>query len=417
MFFFTFCAYHHLIGLLSYFTVDVACGTQTLRLGSGLVDTVFTMDSLINQLEDSAAMVERAERYELLGNLYRILIPIYEARRNYQALEQCYYSLYQAYSRVVEVNASQRRLLGRYYRVAFYGASYFEEESGKEYVYKEPKVTSLAEISERLYHQYCDKFGKEAVKMIMDSNFVVADELESRYAYIQVTHVIPYFTEEERINRQTEFERNNNIDMFMFETPFTLEGKAHGKLEEQWKRRVVLTTDYSFPYVKKRIMIKNTEISEMSPIEVAIDEMEMRVKELLEITNKRPTDVKKLQLKLQGSISVQVNAGPLAYATTFLEEERSASYPVNQVARLKDVYREFVCSAKQALVLNSQVINSDQYEYQMALESNFSELLASLSSIFNEPLLAAQIEIDSVLKRSSQHYMTMISSPGGSSVA
>lgn len=50
--------------------------------------------------------------------------------------------------------------------------TYFEDEAGKEYVYKEPKVTSLAEISERLYHQYCDKFGKEAVKMIMDSNSV-----------------------------------------------------------------------------------------------------------------------------------------------------------------------------------------------------------------------------------------------------
>lgn len=62
---------------------------------TGLVDTVFTMDSLINQLELAGGMVERAERYELLGNLYRILIPIYEARRNYPALVHCYSHLYQ----------------------------------------------------------------------------------------------------------------------------------------------------------------------------------------------------------------------------------------------------------------------------------------------------------------------------------
>ena len=37
----------------------------------------------------------------------------------------------------------------------------------------------------------------------------------------------------------------------------------------------------------------------MSPIEVAIDEMEGRVKELAEIICKSPTDIKKLQLKLQ----------------------------------------------------------------------------------------------------------------------
>ncbi|KAB7505571.1 Dedicator of cytokinesis protein 9 [Armadillidium nasatum] len=322
-----------------------------------------------------------------------------------------------AYSRAVEVNASQKRLLGRYFRVAFYGATYFEEEAGKAYVYKEPKVTSLAEISERLYHQYCEKFGKESVKMIMDSNFVDADELDSRYAYIQVTHVHPYFPEEERPNRQTEFEKNHNINSFVFETPFTLEGKAHGKLEDQWKRRVLVTTAYSFPYVKKRILITSTEVNEMSPIEVAIDEMESRVKELKEIINKKPTDVKKLQLKLQGSISVQVNAGPLAYASTFLEELRSVSYPVNQVARLKDVYREFMMTSKQALDLNGSLISNDQYEYQMALETNFTELLNSLSTIFNEPLLLAQVQVDSLLKRSSQHYLSMISSPGGASIA
>ena len=68
----------------------------TLNLISiGLVDTVFTVDSLIHQLELSATMVERAERYELLGNLYRILIPIYEGRRDYPALVQCYSHLFQ----------------------------------------------------------------------------------------------------------------------------------------------------------------------------------------------------------------------------------------------------------------------------------------------------------------------------------
>lgn len=66
--------------------------------------------------------------------------------------------------------------------------------------------------------------------------------------------------ESERPDRQTEFERNHNINIFVFETPFTLEGKAHGKLEDQWKRRVLVTTAYSFPYVKKRILITNTEV-------------------------------------------------------------------------------------------------------------------------------------------------------------
>ena len=47
--------------------------------------------------------------------------------------------------------------------------AYFEEDSGVEYVYKEPKVTSLSEISERLYRLYCEKFSQDVVKIIMDS--------------------------------------------------------------------------------------------------------------------------------------------------------------------------------------------------------------------------------------------------------
>lgn len=202
--------------------------------------------------------------------------------------------------------------------------------------------------------------------MIMDSNFVEAEELDSRFAYVQVTHVVPYFSEEESPNRQSEYERNNNVNQFVFETPFTKpdedadegdalsEGgekrvktkpRAHGRLQDQWKRRVIVTTDYCFPYVEKRSPIMDCHVQEMSPIEVAIDEMESRVKELSEIINASPPDIKKLQLKLQGSISVQVNAGPLAYATTFLQDQlqdqlqEAVKYPVNQVARLRELYR------------------------------------------------------------------------------
>ena len=36
--------------------------------------------------------------------------------------------------------------------------------------------------------------------------------------------------------RQTLYERKNNVSCFSFETPFTQTGKAHGEIHEQWKR-------------------------------------------------------------------------------------------------------------------------------------------------------------------------------------
>ncbi|KAA0195443.1 hypothetical protein HAZT_HAZT004397 [Hyalella azteca] len=426
--------------------------TRTDHAG-GQTDTVFTLDSLITQLECCALMLDKAERYEQLGNLYRILVPIYEERRNYSALVHCYSHLYQAYTRVVEVNNSRKRLLGTYFRVAFYGVLHFEDEAGKEYIYKEPKVTSLAEVSERLYQQYCDKFGKENVKMIMDSNAVDLEELDPRLAYVQVTHVVPYFNDEENLQRQTEYERNNNINQFVFETPFTrpsedeeldtnslssgsdvrtkTKPKAHGRLQDQWKRRVIVTTSYCFPYVQKRIPIIDCKVREMSPIEVAIDEMQGRVKELNDVINKKPTDIKKLQLKLQGSISVQVNAGPLAYATTFLQDvlipshsptpsttamdsvsmaSEGTAYPVNQVSRLRELYRQFMVTCKVALELNAQLIGPDQSEYQMALEATYGELQSALEAVLGTEG-GALLHSDHRNNRTSQ--VSCASHPGG----
>lgn len=66
--------------------------------------------------------------------------------------------------------------------------------------------------------------------------------------------------------------------------------------------------------------------------------MQNRVSELEDVVLP-PIDVKKLQLRLQGSVAVQVNAGPLAYANAFLEPKRSAQYPPDKVEDLKEVFR------------------------------------------------------------------------------
>lgn len=72
---------------------------------------------------------------------------------------------------------------------------------------------------------------------------------------------------------------------------------------------------------------------------MAIDEMQNRVCELEEVVMP-PIDVKKLQLRLQGSIAVTVNAGPIAYATAFLDpKQNEGKYSEDKVEELKDIFR------------------------------------------------------------------------------
>jgi len=100
----------------------------------------------------------------------------------WQKLASSYEILSRAYSKVVDVMHTGKRLLGKYFRVAFFGQAYFGDEDGKEYVYKEPKITGLTEICERLSKIYSDKFGRDKVSLIRSSNKV-------KYWYIICLHL------------------------------------------------------------------------------------------------------------------------------------------------------------------------------------------------------------------------------------
>ncbi|KAM5288654.1 dedicator of cytokinesis protein 9 isoform 9-T9 [Ctenodactylus gundi] len=352
----------------------------------GMQDVHFNEDVLMELLEQCADGLWKAERYELIADIYKLIIPIYEKRRDFERLAHLYDTLHRAYSKVTEVMHSGRRLLGTYFRVAFFGQGFFEDEDGKEYIYKEPKLTPLSEISQRLLKLYSDKFGSENVKMIQDSGKVNPKDLDSKYAYIQVTHVTPFFDEKELQERKTEFERSHNIRRFMFEMPFTQTGKRQGGVEEQCKRRTILTAIHCFPYVKKRIPVMYQHHTDLNPIEVAIDEMSKKVAELRQLCSSAEVDMIKLQLKLQGSVSVQVNAGPLAYARAFLDDTNTKRYPDNKVKLLKEVFRQFVEACGQALAVNERLIKEDQLEYQEEMKANYREMAKELSEIMHEQI-------------------------------
>ncbi|XP_074634034.1 dedicator of cytokinesis protein 9-like isoform X3 [Acropora palmata] len=365
---------------------NVVADESVMKTDEGMtMEQRYTVRHLVDLLEQCAKYLERAERYEVMGEVFKLAIPIYEQERDFRRLSIAYESLAQAYKKVVEVMGSGRRLLGKYFRVAFFGQM-FGDDDGKEFIYKEPKITGLAEISQRLEQIYSKKHGKERIKLIMESAKVHPETLGSRKGYIQITYVQPYFDDEEMQARPTLFERNNNIRRFIYETPFTCSGKAHGNLTEQCKRKTILTTSNTFPYIKKRILVVQEEQYELTPVEVAFDEMQNKVKELNNVITQNPPDMKKLQLVLQGSVSVQVNAGPLAYAQGFLDKSVLASHPHKHIEKLQQVYRDFIACCGKALDINDQLIKEDQRMYQEDMKEKYNQLKTRLAKYIGDEI-------------------------------
>uniref|UniRef100_A0A3P9BM23 Dedicator of cytokinesis 11 n=1 Tax=Maylandia zebra TaxID=106582 RepID=A0A3P9BM23_9CICH len=358
-----------------------------MKEDAGMQDVYYTEEVLVEHLEVCVDALWKAERYEVITHIAKLVIPIYEKRHEYEKLSRLYETLHRAYNKIMEVIQSGRRLLGTYFRVAFYGQGFFEEEDGKEYIYKEPKLTGLSEISQRLLTLYGEKFGPENVKIIQDSNKVNPKDLDPKFAYIQVTFVKPHFEEKEAPEKKTDFEKCHNISRFVFETPYTLSGKKHGGVEEQCKRRTILITANTFPYVKKRVEVVAEKQVELKPVDVAIDEMKARTAELIKLCSSQEVDMIQLQLKLQGCVSVQVNAGPMAYARAFLDDSKSNQSGNKKVKELKDVFRRFVEACSMALDINERLIKEDQFEYHEGLKTNFKEMVKELSDIIHEQVI------------------------------
>ncbi|MGH0129684.1 UNVERIFIED_CONTAM: hypothetical protein FKN15_050581 [Acipenser sinensis] len=122
-----------------------------------------------------------------------------------------------------------------------------------------------------------------------------------------ITYVEPYFDSYEMKDRITYYDKNYNLRRFMYCTPFTLDGRAHGDLHEQYKRKTFLTTSHAFPYIKTRINVMHKEEVISTPIEVAIEDMQKKTQELAFATHQEPADPKMLQMVLQGSVGTTVN--------------------------------------------------------------------------------------------------------------
>uniref|UniRef100_A0A8C4LRK6 Dedicator of cytokinesis 8 n=1 Tax=Equus asinus asinus TaxID=83772 RepID=A0A8C4LRK6_EQUAS len=335
----------------------------------------FTESGLVGLLEQAAELFSTGGLYETVNEVYKLVIPILEAHRDFRKLTSTHDKL-QKERFSCFVHQGHKRMFGTYFRVGFYGSK-FGDLDEQEFVYKEPAITKLPEISHRLEGFYGQCFGAEFVEVIKDSAPVDKTKLDPNKAYIQITFVEPYFDEYEMKDRVTYFEKNFNLRRFMYTTPFTLEGRPRGELHEQYRRNTVLTTMHAFPYIKTRISVIQKEEFVLTPIEVAIEDMKKKTLQLAVAVNQEPPDAKMLQMVLQGCVGATVNQGPLEVAQVFLAEIPADPKLYRHHNKLRLCFKEFIICGE-AVEKNKRLITADQREYQQELKKNYNKLKENL---------------------------------------
>ncbi|XP_056378742.1 dedicator of cytokinesis protein 8 isoform X2 [Hyla sarda] len=365
----------------------------------------FSETGLVGLLEQAAELFSQAGCYETVNEVYKIVIPVLEAHRDFRKLSSTHEKLKKAYDRII--TKGQKRMFGTYFRVGFYGAK-FGDLDEQEYIYKEPAITKLPEISHRLEGFYGNCFGEHMVEVIKDSAPVDKSKLDPNKAYIQITFVEPYFEEYEMKYRMTYFEKNYNLRRFMYTTPFTRDGRPRGDLSEQYKRKTILTTLHAFPYIKTRINVIQKEQFILTPIEVAIEDMQKKTLELAVATSQEPPDAKMLQMVLQGSVGATVNQGPLEVAQVFLAEIPADPKLYRHHNKLRLCFKEFIMRCGEAVEKNKRLITFEQKEYQQELKKNYNRLKENLRPMIErkipdlyKPLVKPSSDARGILHRSS----------------
>jgi hypothetical protein len=106
----------------------------------------FNGNEVLSGIEKSIPLFIKAHAYEVVNEIFKLLIPVWERRKEFKRLSQAYSTLSETFS---SLENRKDRVLASYYRVAFLGPLWKELE-GKQYVYREINSCSLPEFVSRM---------------------------------------------------------------------------------------------------------------------------------------------------------------------------------------------------------------------------------------------------------------------------
>lgn len=354
--------------------------------GNTILSPSFSEDGFIKALSEAVELYIRSEDWEGAAEIQLILAHYFKENRRWEQLAPLGTQISINSQRLYEANRAQSRVPPNFYRVAFHGKG-FEDDDGKEYLYRVNPSIRLADFTTGLDERYIEKFGAENYERLGNKPIEEYEHVDlNKKNYLQIVNCEIYY-DYDQVNakdRLTYSDRSFDVKRVCFETPYNPGGgKPSEEVSKTYKRKIVLHPARTFPYLLTRVPILRKEVKILSPIESAVDLLLGIVLRFKEALNCTPPNTKTVQIILQGSVLTQVNAGPLAIIREFLGN--SANYPEQEVARIGEQVRGFVRRCKFGFALNASLI---------AKEPSLAPLHEEMTKAFNVLQTEAAKHID-----------------------
>lgn len=339
----------------------------------------FNKSGFYGLLEEAITLFNEDGYYEYSVELYKLFMGLYEHERDYKALQNVHSEMGRLYEYIFKSNV---RLFGSYYRICFVGQKLPDDIREKAFIYKMPKITRLADLIEYLKSHFGPKYGENNIEIVGES-FAFTKCLPDKI-YLQITTIKPHVRDTE--HRQGFFEQNTNISEFIWETPYTLTGKPQGELQEQYKRKTIIKVQEPFPAMMTRIPIIQKEEIVQTPIENAIEIIDVSIDKLIAATNKNPIDVNALHLVLSGTLIPQVHEGIPQIVKAFLGNE--SAFDQKYIAVLRSRLAKFLSVCMEGIRKSAVHSKDAQKPLHNQFEKGYivlSDLIASHMKDYVDP--------------------------------
>ncbi|KAJ1513120.1 Dedicator of cytokinesis protein 6 [Coelomomyces lativittatus] len=357
--------------------------THTLFQQLHFVSPLFSETGLTQLLQRIIALCIQAHLYDLLIPMSKLLFPIYEVKKQWNALAELHLALSNTFQSLTTGSTSKENTGGTYFRVAFLGDMWDEDLKQQVFVYRMDPSYTLPAFSEEMKSTF--KFLGDALLIHLGpSDPSEPPKPQTALLHITLLEPLPPST----FNHSTL--SVEMIHQFVYLVPFHLdESTSHGTMATQCLRQFQLTTVHPFPYLVNRLPILQTTQETFPPIQVATQVLNARTSMLTSILT-NPIEFPKLQRLLHMMFELPEDQAPMHMVHTFLTASVPDSEPRNEnVLGLKRALSAFLRQCELGVTVTRQAGPDDKKNIQQELEQKFEALRTAL-----EPHLVSESKVE-----------------------
>ncbi|KAG6820881.1 hypothetical protein H0H93_010225 [Arthromyces matolae] len=234
---------------------------------------------------------------------------------------------------LLEHIVTEQRYYPDYYRVTFYG-NFPAAIRDKRFIYRGYEWEKFGAFCERMLNKHT---GAQLLKTPGDPPVDIRFGSEQ---WIQCTAVTPepdrnraiFINPDVPIAVRTYYEHSA---INLFSSSRQMKRTSRDGTEEVWLEKAFYTTEEAFPTVLRRSEVIGLEVIEMSPLEIALSEVELKTKELAALNVKYQALAKTSQLvstnalamSLNTAVDAPMNTGIASYRQLFFGSDYIARYP------------------------------------------------------------------------------------------